>query len=142
MVITGEYKFPPRIRLDTGEDLIRLSRAAGINPTLAVNHHQNRQTLTRARKGPGKEGGSSAIKDFARRLSQYLEDFNTHLAEHQVPVHLTLVQHGDSFSLEIYDLSGSDVCRLVGGRDLDLGRLPEFLRSLQEEVGVLVDNRV
>ena len=142
MVITGEYKFPPRIRLDTGEELLRLCRAAALTPAMAVNHYQKRQPASLTKGGRKKETGSGEEVVLERTIRGYIEQVNEHLTALAIPLHLSLVRRDDGFELEIYDMANSAACHLIRDRELGLEELPAFILSLQEEVGLLVDRKV
>lgn len=113
-------------------------------PVDEINHlvriNQFRQFWEKSReKGERQEYRptmSPATEQTANRLIQQL---NEDLERHHIAVHLTLSAAPEGFFLEIYDCTDTHACYIVGDLFIPEHDLPLFVRSLQQEAGIIVD---
>ncbi|MBC8318003.1 MAG: hypothetical protein H8E41_08855 [Desulfobulbaceae bacterium] len=138
MVITGEYKFPPRPRIDTGESPLKVSEIPGVSPTLPINFIRKQY-----RHGTGTgylETVDDTLPEGAERALQFLIlQANSDFASHGIDIHLGLVKSGEGYKLDIYDCTDGHVCNLIKDNIIHIEELPVLIRNLQQEAGILLD---
>ena len=138
MVITGEYKFPPRPRVDTGESALKTGEILGVSATLPLNYIQKQY-----RHGTGAsylESVDETLPEGAERTLQLLIfQANQDFASHDIAIHLGLVKSSEGYRLDIYDCTDSHVCKLVKDNTIHIEELPKLIRNLQQEAGILLD---
>ena len=141
MVITDEFKFPRPPRLDTGESPLKVKEIDGMSPVLPINHYTRRWREERNR--PYLEEVDENLPPGAEKALQMLiSKVNRHLEEANVAVHLGLVKEENGYALDIYDCTSGLACFLVKDDSIHINDLPELLRNLQQEVGILIDLQV
>jgi hypothetical protein len=138
MVITGEYRDPPRRRIDTGEAPLKLREIAGISPTMPLNYIQKQY-----RHGTGAsylESVDETLPEGAERALQLLIlQTNQDFISHDIAIHLGLVKSSEGYQLDIYDCTDGHVCKLVKDKTIHIEELPKLIRNLQQEAGILLD---
>ena len=141
MVITGEYKFPPRRRIDTGETPLKTWAIPGLSPTLPINYIQKQY---RQGTGPGYlETVDETLSEGAERALQLLiVQANNDFASHGIDIHIGLVKSSAGYALDIYDCTDGFVCKLIQDNTIHIEDLPNLIRNLQQEAGILLDTNV
>lgn len=138
MVITDEFKFPRRPRIDTGEAPIRLREIAGISPTLPLKYLEEKY-----RQGTGfvylEEVEETLPEGAERTLQALIFQANQDFVSHGVDIHLGLKKTGEGYELDIYDCTDGNVCKLVKDDTIHIQDLALLVRNLQQEAGILVD---
>ena len=74
-----------------------------------------------------------------RSIQQMVNQANEDLAANGLPLRLVLVKNDEGYSLDIYDCSGADICRLSQEVPLDLNHLLTTLDNIQHETGIIVN---
>ncbi|MFP3982579.1 MAG: hypothetical protein ACLFV2_02670 [Desulfurivibrionaceae bacterium] len=141
MVITAEYKFPPRPRIDTGEKPIRPQRVEEVTPVVSLNHMARLWRRRRGRRYLGEED-EKFLSEMEKNLQTAVDQINENFQANNIDIHLSVARVRNKYVLDIYDCSDQRLCRLIGKKGVDLDDLPEFFRRLQEKVGVVLDTAV
>ena len=68
-----------------------------------------------------------------------IEKVNNDLADHGIPVHLSLITSAGRLFLDIYDCTDNEVCSLIREEDIPLEGLPALMAKLRQETGLLID---
>lgn len=136
MVITAEYKFPPRPRVDTGEEPIRPHRIEDITPVVSLNHMAR---LWKRRRGRSYLKEKEFLSEAEENLQSVVDQVNENFQVNNMDIHLNVARIRNKYVLDIYDCSDQRLCRLIGKRGVSLEDLPEFLRRLQEKVGLVLN---
>lgn len=74
-----------------------------------------------------------------RSLRQMVSQVNEDMATNGLPLHLVLAKNKEGYSLDIYDCSDDELCRLAQEVPLDLNNLLTILDNLQHETGIIVN---
>lgn len=141
MVITAEYKFPPRPRVDTGEKPIRLNKVEEVTPTVSLNHMARLWRRRRGRRYLGEED-EKFLSEMEKSLQSAVDQINENFQANSIDIHLSVARVRNKYVLDIYDCSDQRLCRLIGKKGVGLDEIPEFLHRLQEQVGVVMDTAV
>ncbi len=140
MVIGAEhFKFPPRPRVDTGEKPIQPHRVENITPVVSLNYMAR---LWKRRRGRRYMDEEELPSEAEKNLQSVINQVNENFREHKVDIHLSLARVRNKYVLDIYDCSDLRLCRLIGKKGITLENLPDFLRNLQENVGLVLDTAV
>ena len=138
MVITTEYKFPPRPRIDTGEAPLRLKEIPGVSAMLPLKYIEKRY-----RHGTGTsyiEEVEEVLPEGAERTLQTLiVQANQDFASQGIEIHLGLKKSDTGYALDIYDCTDGHVCKLVKDENIHIQDLALLVRNLQQESGILID---
>jgi hypothetical protein len=139
MVITTEYRDPPRRRIDTGEAPLKIREIPGLSPTMPINYIQKQY-----RHGTGTtsylEAEDENLPEGAERSLQLLIlQANNDFVSYGVDIHLGLVKSSEGYQLDIYDCTDGHVCKLVKDETIHIEKLPGLIRNLQQEAGILLD---
>ena len=138
MVITAEYKFPPRPRIDTGESPLKLEAISGLSPTLPLKYIEKRY-----QHGTGYnyiEEVEEALPEGAEKTLQALIfQANQNFLTHGVAIHLGLKKSQEGYELDIYDCTDGNICKLVKDDTVHIEDLALLVRNLQQEAGILLD---
>lgn len=76
-----------------------------------------------------------------RSIQLLMEKVNEHMAARGIPLRLVLARDDQDYSVDIYDCSDKEMCRIVQDILLNLEELPTLLANLQQESGILVDTK-
>jgi len=139
MVITTEYRDPPRRRIDTGEAPLKIREIPGLSPIIPINYFQKQY-----RHGTGVasylETGDEILPARAERSLQLLIiQANNDFSSHGVDIHLVLVKSREDYELDIYDCTDGHVCKLIKDDTIHIEKLPGLIRNLQQKAGILMD---
>lgn len=141
MVITDEFKFPRPPRIDTGESPLRLKAIPGMEPMLPVNHYTRK--WQRDKNKPSFEKFEETQPDQTEKnLHLLINQVNENLDKLNIAIHISLVRHETGYSLDIYDCTNNFICQLIKDKAIHITDLPQMLRNLQEEAGILIDVKV
>jgi hypothetical protein len=132
-----EIKNPAPIAVPAGADPRRTEPVAAVHSVIRVRHLGRR--WPQAQPARHKEEGAAAEPDGLTAARQLIEEANVALLNHDVAIHLSLVPHEEFLSLEIYDCTDNLACRVLEDRRIALPELPEFVRRLSREAGLLID---
>ena len=138
MVITAEYKFPPRPRIDTGEAPLKLREIPGISPVLPLRYIEKKY-----RQGTGfnyiEEVEESLPEGAEKTLQALIIEANQDFIARGVDIHLGLKKTDAEYELDIYDCTDGNVCKLVKDDAVHIEDLVSLVRNLQKESGILID---
>ncbi|MFH1215044.1 MAG: hypothetical protein V1706_00935 [Pseudomonadota bacterium] len=141
MVITDEFKFPRPPRIDTGESRLIIREIGGLSPVLPIN--QYRKKWRRGENRPFVEGVEEDLTDEAEKDLQLLvSQVNQNLEKAGIAIHLGLVREDGGYALDIYDCTSGFVCQIVREEAIHIKDLPNMLKNLQQEAGILIDIKV
>ncbi|MFO7760849.1 MAG: hypothetical protein ACQES8_08905 [Thermodesulfobacteriota bacterium] len=140
MVITAEYKFPPRPRIDSGGEPIRPHRLEDITPVVSLNYMARLWQRRRGRQYLGEE--EELLSEAEKNLQLLVNQVNENFRANGIEVHLSVARFRNKYILDIYDCSDKRLCRLIGKKGVGLEDFPEFLRRLQEQVGIVLNTAV
>ena len=79
--------------------------------------------------------GEKTAKTIIRHINQQLESLN-------IPIHLTLHKGDDGYSLDVHDCQDGKVCTKVAEEPVNIDELPNLLRRLKQQAGILVDKKM
>lgn len=135
MVISDEIKFPRPIRIDPYRKEKKVDPVDGLSPIARIgafrrDWQRNKERRQRKELLPSPEEAS------VRRLVQQV---NTHLENQNILIHLVLIKGEHGYSIDVYDCTFDDQCAIIGDVAIDLDDLPELLKNLQQEAGILLD---
>ncbi len=103
-----------------------------------MNHHSGKWEKKKNR--PYLKDIDENIPDSAEKaLRLLIQQVNTNLQKSQVPIHIGLVKEEKGYALDIYDCTDGISCKLVKDEPIHLQDLPDLLKNLQQEVGILID---
>lgn len=74
-----------------------------------------------------------------RAIREMIGRVNEDLAANGLPLRLVLARNAEGYSLDIYDCSDAEVCRLAQEVPLDLNELLTILDNLQHETGIIIN---
>jgi hypothetical protein len=141
MVITDEFKFPRPPRIDTGESPLTIREIEGLDPVLPINRYRKKW-----RKGENRhyaEEAAEGLTDAAERALHHLvHQVNQNLQNADIDLHLGLVREERGYALDIYDCTSGFICERVKEEAIHINDLPNMLKNLQQEAGILIDVQV
>ena len=68
-----------------------------------------------------------------------IDEANRNLEALGLQIHISLVEHGHGFGLDIYDCTSGELCALIGEEEVTLADLPVVLKNLQQQAGLMID---
>lgn len=77
--------------------------------------------------------------DVEKSTSTLIRMINEQLASLNILMHLTLFKDEVGYFLDVYDCSDGRSCRKVAELPVELNELPELLKRLRQQAGILVD---
>lgn len=131
-----EIKNPTPIGVLSGPEPKRTEPVQAIQPVLRVRHLERRWPRSGSR---ARSQDEKAVPPGLAAALMLIDETNDVLARQDIAIHLSLVSHEDFFSLEIYDCTDKQVCRVLEDRQIPLDELPELVRHLSGEAGLLID---
>lgn len=134
MVISDEFKFPRPLDWAKFSDPRRVKEIYGISAVLPIEHIQRRWYRAHEERSEEEE-----VNHVGLALQQLVDQVNANLEFHGVEIHIALVRKDEGYSLEIYDCTSLDVCRIIKEEAVNISELPLLLKNLQEGAGLLVD---
>jgi hypothetical protein len=135
MVISDEFKFPRPLDWSKFIDERKVKAVYGVSPIVPIKHVQRRWYQGSEEERPPLEEDNQ----IGLALQQLIDQVNASLQAHDVEIHLNLVRREEGYTLEIYDCTSLEVCRIIKAETVDLAELPLLLKNLQEGAGLLVD---
>ncbi len=142
MVITDEFKFPRPPRTDTGESPLRLKEIPGLDPLLPVNQYTRKWQRGKNWPPPQERREEELTDQSEKDLHLLVKSVNENLTKLNVAIHIGLVRHETGYGLEIFDCTNNFVCRIIKDKAIHITDLPQMLRNLQEEAGIIIDVKV
>jgi hypothetical protein len=138
MVITDEIKFPGQPVVDNPGKKRRVEKTGRITPVLPIKRFWRKWHKQRDRIFI--KGVEANLPQGSEKMLQLLIDkVNQNFLAHHIEIHLALVKTGNGYELDIYDCTGNRVCQLIRGNEIHLDDLPNLLRKLQSQSGILID---
>ncbi len=106
-----------------------------------MNHHPGK--WEKGKNRPYLKEVEENLPDEAERdLLLLIHQVNDNLEKSHVPIHLGLVREKNGYALDIYDCTDGISCKLVKDETIHLEDLPDLLKNLQQEAGILIDRIV
>lgn len=139
MVITTEYRDPPRRRVDTGEAPLKIREIPGLSPTMAINYFQKQYRHGTGTTSSLETRDEILLEGAERSLQLLIIQANNDFSSHGVDIHLGLVKSSEGYELDIYDCTDGHVCKLIKDDTIHIEKLPGLIRNLQQEAGLLLD---
>ena len=103
-----------------------------------MNHYTRK--WQKGKNRPYLEGVDENLPDEAERdLHLLIQQVNDNLEKHHVSIHLGLVREKNGYALDIYDCTDGLSCKLVKDEKIYIQDLPDLLKNLQQEAGILLD---
>jgi len=96
----------------------------------------------RSRERRERRGRALLAPRAERAVRRLLEQVNQRLETCGVKIHLVLTRDESGFALDVYDCGSEGSCSRVLDLFIDLAELPDLLRRLEGEAGILVDRVV
>ncbi len=138
MVITDEIKFPTHPVLDYSGKKRQVEKIDSITPVLPVKRFWRRWQKNKDRIFV--KGVEENLPEGSEKMLQILIDkANQNFIAHHIDVHLALVKGKDGYEIDVYDCTGNRVCQLIRDDEIHLDDLPNLLRNLQRQSGILID---
>ncbi len=76
-----------------------------------------------------------------KHIRYTLDQVNSDMAAHGLPLHLVFAMHEDGVALDVYDCSYNEGCLLSYDIPIELDKLTGVLDNLQHETGIIVDTK-
>ncbi|MCJ7602751.1 MAG: hypothetical protein MUO63_14795 [Desulfobulbaceae bacterium] len=77
-----------------------------------------------------------------RALHHLVHQVNQNLQNADIDLHLGLVSEKRGYALDIYDCTSGFICERVKEKAIHIYDLPNMLKNLQQEAGILIDVQV
>lgn len=100
-----------------------------------------RQEWERRKEQGRREGALPRLPLAEISIRQMVSQANEDLAANGLPLRLVLAKSNEDYSLDIYDCSDDEVCRLAQEVPLDLNELLTILDNIQHETGMIINIR-
>ncbi len=138
MVISDEIKFPRKPVVESPAGKREPEKINTIIPVLPVKRFWRKWQKKRDRGFV--KGVEENLPEGAERTLQLLIDkVNRNFLAHHIEIHLALVKSENGYELDVYDCTDNRVCLLVREDEIHLDDLPNLLRNLQSQSGILID---
>lgn len=138
MVISDEIKFPRPIKVDSYKSEKKIDALDGIAPAVRIGafkkEWQRRKGVERGKREPTFLGF-----DEERAIRSLIYKINDHLEEQNILIHLVLIKEEDGFTIDVYDCTSGDTCKVIHDIIINVEDVPTLLRNLQQESGILID---
>lgn len=103
-----------------------------------MNHYTRK--WQKGKNRPYLEGVDENLSDEAERdLQLLIHQVNDNLKKSNVDIHLGLVKEKNGYALDIYNCTDGLSCKLIKDEKIHLQDLPDLLKNLQQEAGILLD---
>ena len=141
MVISDEIKFPGSAVVPDPGKKRQVERIDTITPVLPVRRFKRSPDKRRKKQDRilirGIEG--SLPEGVERTLHILIDKVNRNFLAHHIDIHLSLVRENHGYELNVYDCTGNRSCLLIREDEIQLDDLPNLLRNLQSQSGILID---
>ena len=139
MVISDEIKFPRVTVVDPFTTERQVVSVDGVNPVHPIGAYL--REWQRRRRGTPRAEREPVPLPISREkaVGRLIARINEHLEQRKVQLHLVLVKEDDGYTLDVYDCSSDEACVIIRDIVISVDELPDLLRNLQEEAGILID---
>ena len=138
MVISDELKFPKTTAVDPFKTETKVKDVDNVPPVEKIGNFRRQWQKNQERKS-NEKGKKLLTEEESKTVRSMVDKVNKDLTSHNVLIHLVLTHDEDGFSLDVYDCTDNQVCKIVKDIIINVDDLPVLIRNLQQEAGLLID---
>lgn len=138
MVISDEFKFPRVLPPDPYRKSRRVEPVDWAPPVAKVGAFKREWDRGKEEERPPPKRQQLG-EDEEKEVRHLVVQANRNFEEHGISLRLLLTRTDDGYLLDVYDCVGGTECQVASDLFIGLDELPNLLRNLENEAGLLVD---